>query len=62
MTVSYPRKMQQGREGFNSTAGTPARQQAAAASNVRPASASLLTNRVDSLSFRMGRLSCAGLE
>lgn len=62
MTVSYPRKTQQVRESLDTGAGTQARQQAAAASNVRPASASLLTNRMDGLSLRMGRLSCAGLE
>ncbi|QLG09366.1 hypothetical protein HLB42_00225 [Deinococcus sp. D7000] len=62
MTASYPRKPQRVREGFNTEAGTQARPQAASASNVRPAGASLLTNRMDSLSFRMGRLSCAGLE
>ncbi len=61
MAVSYPRKMQQVREAFNTEAATQTRQQAAV-SNVRPANASLLTNRMDSLSFRMGRLSCAGLE
>ncbi|GGO36505.1 hypothetical protein [Deinococcus humi] len=62
MAVSYPRKMQQVRESFNAPAGAQLRQQSTSASNVRAASASLLTNRMDSLSFRMGRLSCAGLE
>ncbi|CAM3272081.1 Transposase [Deinococcus saxicola] len=62
MTLSYPRKTQQVREAFNTTATRQVRQQATETSNVRPASASLLTNRIDGLSFRMGRLSCAGLE
>ncbi len=62
MTVSYPRKTQQVREAFNTTTAKQARQQTTETSNVRPASASLLTNRIDSLSFRIGRLSCAGLE
>ncbi len=62
MTVSYPRKLQQVRESFNAPAEAQSRQQSASASNVRAAGASLLTNRMDSLSFRMGRLSCAGLE
>ena len=62
MAVSYPRKTQQVREGFGTQAATHAQPQPAHASNVRPASASLLTNRMDTLSFRMGRLSCAGLE
>ena len=62
MTVSYPRKMQQVRESFDTPTEPQLRQQNASASNVRAASASLLTNRMDSLSFRMGRLSCAGLE
>ncbi|CAM3731995.1 hypothetical protein [Deinococcus frigens] len=61
MAVSYLRKMQQVREAFNTTAGKQA-QQIAETSNVRQASPSLLTNRMDGLSFRMGRLSCAGLE
>lgn len=62
MTVSYPRKTQQVREAFDTTAAKQVRQQVTETSNVRPASASLLTNRMDSMSFRMGRLSCAGLE
>lgn len=62
MAVSYPRKMQQVREAFNTDAGVQARPPTAGVSNVRPAGPSLLTTRMDSLSFRMGRLSCAGLE
>ena len=62
MTVSYPRKTQQGREGFDTAAAKQVRQQVTPTSNVRPASASLLTNRMDTLSFRLGRLCCAGLE
>ena len=62
MTVSYPRKMQQVREGLGMSARPQAQTLPAHASNVRPASPSLLTNRMDTLSFRMGRLSCAGLE
>ena len=32
------------------------------ASNVRPATAGLLTNRMDALSLQIGRLACYGLE
>ncbi|OLV16816.1 hypothetical protein [Deinococcus marmoris] len=62
MTISYPRKTPQVRESFNTAATKQVSQQATETSNVRPASTSLLTNRMDSMSFRMGRLSCTGLE
>ncbi len=61
MTASYPRKARQASASTH-LVDTAQAQRQTTASNVRPASASLVTNRMDALSFQMGRLSCSGLE
>ncbi|GGM02668.1 hypothetical protein [Deinococcus aerophilus] len=61
MTASYPRKARQASASTH-LVDTAQTQRHVSTSNVRPASTSLVTNRMDSLSFQMGRLSCSGLE